>query len=86
MRPTRRLSRPHRPRSLLLWGSHLVAWLLVGTSLFLSLWIVLPAPTRSLLPLGVGAPEISPWLEGLSAISWFKQFGTALPLSRLIPT
>jgi acetyl esterase/lipase len=30
--------------------------------LFLSSWTVIPAPTFSLLPLGVGAPEISPLL------------------------
>ena len=35
---------------------------LSGIALFLSLWIVVPAPTRQLLPLGVGAPEISLWL------------------------
>jgi acetyl esterase/lipase len=35
---------------------------------FLSLWIVLPAPTLFLLPLGVGAPEISPWLIGVNTI------------------
>ncbi len=40
---------------------------LVG--LFLSLWIVIPAPTLFLLPLGVGAPEISPWLIGVNAIA-----------------
>ena len=43
--------------------------LLSGIGLFLSLWIVVPAPTLSLLPLGVGAPEISPWLFGLNAIA-----------------
>lgn len=40
-------------------------WLLLGLSLaggFLSLWIILPAPIFSLLPLSVGAPEISPFL------------------------
>jgi len=31
-------------------------------SLFLCVWIVIPAPTARLLPLSVGAPEISPWL------------------------
>ena len=36
---------------------------------FLSLWIVIPAPTLFLLPLGVGAPEISPWLVGVNAIA-----------------
>lgn len=40
---------------------------LVG--LFLSLWIVVPAPTAWLLPLGVGAPEISPWLVLVNAIA-----------------
>jgi hypothetical protein len=37
--------------------------------LFLSLWIVIPAPTAFLLPLGVGAPEISLWLIGINAIA-----------------
>ncbi len=37
--------------------------------LFLSLWIVVPAPTMTLLPLGVGAPEVSPWLVLLNAIA-----------------
>lgn len=36
--------------------------LLSGFSLFLCLWIVLPAPIFSLLPLSVGTPEISPTL------------------------
>ena len=40
-----------------------------GIGLFLSLWIIIPAPTFSLLPLGVGAPEISPWLIWLNAIA-----------------
>lgn len=31
-------------------------------SFFFSLWIVIPAPIFALLPLSVGAPEISPWL------------------------
>ncbi len=37
--------------------------------LFLSLWIVVPAPTLFLLPLGVGAPEVSPWLVGVNTIA-----------------
>ena len=40
-----------------------------GIGLFLSLWIIIPAPSFSLLPLGVGAPEISPWLIWLNAIA-----------------
>ena len=37
--------------------------------LFLSLWIIIPAPTWSLLPLGVCAPELSPWLAVINAIA-----------------
>jgi len=44
-------------------------WLLSAVSLFLSLWIILPAPTLWLLPLAVGAPEISPGLLALNAIA-----------------
>lgn len=36
--------------------------LLSAIALFLSSWIVVPAPTSLLLPLGVGAPEVSPFL------------------------
>lgn len=45
--------------------TRLATWLalaLSGTVLFLALWIVLPAPTSTLLPLAVGAPELSAWL------------------------
>ena len=48
----------------------IITLLLSGIGLFLSLWIVIPAPTFSLLPLGVGAPEISPWLILLNAIAF----------------
>ena len=47
----------------------LVPLLLSMLGLFLSLWIVIPAPTFSLLPLGVGAPEVSPWLITINAIA-----------------
>lgn len=40
-----------------------------GGAFFLTLWIVVPAPTFALLPLGVSAPEISPWLIGANAIA-----------------
>lgn len=40
-------------------------------SFFLSLWIVIPAPIFSLLPLSVGAPEISHWLILTNAIAAF---------------
>lgn len=46
---------------------------LSGIGLFLSLWIVLPAPTLTLLPLSVGAPEISLWLllgNSLLLLAW----------------
>jgi acetyl esterase/lipase len=40
--------------------------LLVLMGLFLSIWIVIPAPIYSLLPLSVGTPEISPGLVCLN--------------------
>jgi hypothetical protein len=46
-----------------------IPWLLSAIALFLSIWIILPAPNFFLLPLGVGAPEISPWLIGGNAIA-----------------
>ncbi len=46
-----------------------LSWLALGMLLFLSVWIVLPAPNFFLLPLAVGAPEISPLLGGLGIIS-----------------
>lgn len=38
-------------------------------SCFLSLWIVIPAPIFALLPLGIGAPEVSPWLVVMNTIA-----------------
>lgn len=43
--------------------------ILSSVGLFLSVWIVLPAFTAALLPLTVGAPEISPWLMAGNAIA-----------------
>ncbi|WP_019509156.1 alpha/beta hydrolase [Pleurocapsa sp. PCC 7319] len=43
--------------------------LLTGFGFFLSLWIIVPAPTFSLLVFGVGVPELSPWVTGLNAIA-----------------
>ena len=37
-------------------------------SFLLCIWIVIPAPVFSLLPLSVGTPEISPWLVVINAI------------------
>ena len=52
-------------------------WLVAGVLLFLSLWIVLPPPTFFWLQLAVGAPEVSPWLGFVGAIT--------LALSFLLP-
>lgn len=46
-----------------------LSWLAIGSLLFLSLWIVLPAPNFFLLPLAVGAPAVSPLLGGLGVIA-----------------
>lgn len=43
--------------------------LLVLAGLFLSLWIIIPAPIFALMPLSVGAPEISPGLLLLNLLS-----------------
>ncbi len=48
--------------------------LLLGiVGLGLSVWIVIPAPIFSLLPLSVGTPEISPGLMGLNTIAILLQ-------------
>src|SRR4029453_4936818 len=50
---------------------------------FVSVWIVVPAPTALLLPLGVGSPELSPVLLCASlllspiAAMRARKFGTA---------
>lgn len=38
-------------------------------SFFLSIWVIIPTPTYSLLPLGVATPEISPILLVINAIA-----------------
>ena len=38
-------------------------------AVFLSIWIIIPAPTFALLPFGVCAPELSPWLVVINAIA-----------------
>ena len=56
--------------SLEILRSWLILPLIMSTlGLFLSCWIIIPAPTWSLLPFGVGAPELSPWLIVLNAIA-----------------
>ncbi|MBE9053368.1 alpha/beta hydrolase [Nostocales cyanobacterium LEGE 11386] len=42
--------------------------------LFLTSWIVIPAPIYSLLPLGVGAPEVCHWLLLLNALALAVSF------------
>ena len=48
-------------------GSWIVG-ILIAIGLFLSVWIFLPAPIFSLLPLSVGVPEISPVLMIFNAV------------------
>jgi acetyl esterase/lipase len=48
-----------------------IPWLLSAFGLFMSIWIILPAPTMSFLYLAVGTPEISPWLVAINAIALF---------------
>ena len=48
-----------------IWVQSLRLWLafaLAISTLFLACWIFINAPTRALLPLSVGAPEVSAWL------------------------
>ena len=49
--------------------SQFIPWFLSAIGLFLSLWVIVPAPTLFLYPLAVGAPEISPWLVGINTIA-----------------
>lgn len=51
-----------------------LALLLSCASLFLSSWIILPAPNMFLLTLAVGAPEVSPWLLLLNFLSLLLSF------------
>ena len=49
--------------------SRFIPWFLSAIALFVSFWVILPAPTLFLYPLAVGAPEISPWLVAINAIA-----------------
>ena len=56
-------------RIAILMSIHSALVLLVCLVSFLvCIWIVIPAPIFSLLPLSVGAPEISPWLLVINAV------------------
>jgi acetyl esterase/lipase len=46
----------------------IIPLLLTLVGLSLTIWIVIPAPNMTLLPLSVGAPELSVWLLCVSAI------------------
>lgn len=50
-------------------ASLMAPWTLSLVGCFLSLWIVIPAPIFALLPLGIGAPEVSPWLVVVNSIA-----------------
>jgi acetyl esterase/lipase len=67
--PQRQLSKRQLAFGLGMGLALLIPWLLTIVGLLLSVWILLPAPNLLLLPLGVGAPEVSPWLVGLNAIA-----------------
>ena len=62
----------------------LLPLLLSVSGLFLSLWIVISAPTFWLLPLGVCAPELSPWLLIINAIALVLVFSVKGWLSNFI--
>jgi acetyl esterase/lipase len=58
-------------------------WLLLIFSaalLFVTAWILLPAPNAVLLPLGVGAPELSPLLFGVAIVLCIVSAVYARPL------
>ncbi len=57
----------------------MTVWLLIASIAlcFISIWIVVPPPHASLLPLAVGAPELSPWLLLASLILCATTFRAA---------
>lgn len=55
----------HSRQSVRAWLAFVIALI----AAFLSMWIVVPAPNRGLLTLGVGAPEVSAWLVLLSLLA-----------------
>lgn len=59
-----------KPKVLFSW----LILLLSFVSLFLSSWIIIPAPNMFLLTLAVGAPEVSPWLFLLNSLSLLFSF------------
>jgi acetyl esterase/lipase len=61
-----------------------IQWLILlwsGLGFFLSLWILVPAPTYTLLALSVGAPELSLWFLMWNAIALLL-IQTTLPRNR----
>jgi len=59
-------------------------WPLALILCFLSLWIVLPAPSLFWLSLAVGTPEVSPLLAILSAIALFIVYSRRQPPPKLL--
>ncbi|MDZ8189378.1 MAG: alpha/beta hydrolase [Nostoc sp. ChiSLP02] len=59
-----------QPKIFLSWFILLLSF----TSLFMSSWIILPAPNMFLLTLAVGAPEVSPWLLLLNLLCLLLSF------------
>ena len=59
----------------------------MSVSVALSAWIVLPAPTRMLLPFGVAMPELAPWLVvfNLVVIALVAAFYGMAALFMLVP-
>lgn len=49
----------------------LLSFIVAVLGIFLTVWMILPAPTMFLLPFGVAAAEVSPWLVGVNAIALF---------------
>ncbi len=71
-------SNRHNSKKLALLAAFLTSLFLPGLlsaiGLFLSLWVVVPAPAFFLFPLTVGAPEVSPWLASVNAIALLLSF------------
>ncbi len=57
-----------RPRRVL---QAMLALVIALTAAFLAIWIIVPAPNRLLLPLSVGAPEVSGWILVAGAVALF---------------
>lgn len=68
-RPRHLPARRHIALFLAFLSSLFIPWITSGVSFLLALWVILPAPTMLLLPLAVGAPEVSPWLLVMNLVA-----------------